>query len=82
MSKYIALAPHYWGKGSTPDEAVKQLRLAGFSGRAKRSKNVKIYTLPEGATNAHVNGMGDLCWDWPKDYTGDKDAKGSWGAYE
>lgn len=56
MSKHciVAVSPNSWGRGSTVEEAKKQLVKAG--GKAAGCKLRFIY----GCDKAYVNSMGDL----------------------
>jgi len=56
---YIVLARNFWGKGDTIEEAKKQLKLAG--GNLTR---YIVYRLPEGVTDAWVDNMGTIRWEW------------------
>ncbi len=56
---YLAIAPHVWGTGPTPTEAI----LAAPSISAPL-KDYIVWLMPEGATDAHVDQMGSTCWTW------------------
>jgi hypothetical protein len=57
---FIAIAPNYWGKGATPEEAKKNLKAAG--GNLSR---YLVYLLPAGATNVTVHPVnGAIEWEW------------------
>lgn len=57
---YIAICPHYWGRGSTVDEAKRNLKAVG--GTLTR---YVVYVLPPGAINVTVDKVrGDILWDW------------------
>lgn len=57
---YIALCPHYWGKGSTVDEAKKNMKEPG--GTLVR---YIVFLLPPGAENATVDPFdGTIRWEW------------------
>ena len=61
--KYLAVSQYYWGRGHTQEEAVKQLREAGFSGRIGKTKNkVLLYVFPEMLVEPSVDGFGGVCW--------------------
>lgn len=77
MSQYLAVAPHYWGRGNTPDEAVAKMRKAGFSGRAKGK--VRVGLLPPGAKDAYVDQFGMVCWEWEEG--ADTTGKIEWSTY-
>jgi hypothetical protein len=80
---FVAVAAHTWGRGHTPTEAVAQLRKAGYIGRAKRTKLVRVLALPRGANNPSVDGMGSVGWTWSVDIPkGDRTGRGTWGPYE
>ena len=64
---FVAMAQYYWGKGPSIQEAIKQCRKPGASGR--RGKDIKVFLLPEGSKDAYVNGMGDICWSGKSDYS-------------
>jgi len=55
---YLAVAPHLWGRGTTPEEAKEQLKKVG----ADLRKKYKIYEMPEGTRECWVDDMGCLCW--------------------
>lgn len=56
---YVAIGGHGWGKGLSADEAKRQARR-----HAQRGTRLTVYRLPRGAHSAHVNGMGDLRWQF------------------
>jgi len=58
---YIAMCPHYWGKGETPDEAKRKAREAGARVRVNERKWL-VKLMPPGTTEAWVDGMGAICW--------------------
>lgn len=60
---YVVIAPNYWGKGSTVDEAKRNLRKEG----GKLTKYI-VYRLPQGTLNAWVHPVhGGLQWEWKDD---------------
>jgi hypothetical protein len=56
---YVALAPHYWGKGPTIGKAKANLKAAG--GMLTR---YVVLQLPDGAQDAYVDQMGNVHWTW------------------
>jgi hypothetical protein len=57
---YVVIGNHFWGLGSTIDEAKKNLKKEGGS----LSRYV-VYLLPPGAVNVRVHSVrGDILWDW------------------
>jgi hypothetical protein len=56
---YLVIAPNYFGRGFTVDEAKKNLRGQGGT----LAVHV-VYRLPEGALNAHTDDWGNLRWTW------------------
>ena len=64
---YVAGGLNCWGRGHTADEAVRQMRTAGFRGRARGNPKVKVFKCPSGAVEPYVNELGGLCWTWAKD---------------
>ena len=57
---FIAVCPHYWGMGSTVDEAKKNMKKAGGS-----LTRYVVYLLPPGAINATVDRIdGSISWEW------------------
>lgn len=63
-----------WGWGETPEVAIRQARKAN-GGTGARKGDRLVYALPEGAVDAWVNQMGDICWTWTEDAP-DKTARG------
>ncbi len=61
--KFLAVSQYYWGRGHTQEEAVKQLREAGFSGRIGKTKNkVLLFVFPPTLREPFVDGFGGVCW--------------------
>ena len=54
---YIAIAPYYWGEGSTVAAALISLLRVGCC-----EGPIRVMQMPEGATEVHVSQMGDLGW--------------------
>jgi hypothetical protein len=53
----------YWGRGHSQEEAVKQMREAGFSGRIGKTKNkVLLFVFPPTLREPHVDGFGNVHW--------------------
>ncbi len=68
LVKYLAIALHYWGRGDSKEEAMKNLREAGFRyGRGE--KQVVLYDFGEGVEDAYVDSMGTACWWTPEGKT-------------
>ena len=62
--KCLAISENgYWGRGHSQEEAVKQMREAGFSGRIGKTKNrVRLFLFPTTCTEPHVDGFGNVLW--------------------
>lgn len=61
----------YWGRGHSQEEAVKQMREAGFSGRIGKKKNrVLLFVFPLPCREPFVDGFGNVLW-----YDGGTDAQ-------
>jgi hypothetical protein len=56
---YIAMAPNYWGKGATVEEAKKELKKAGGT-----LTQYIVFQLPPGAEDAFVDQLGTVRWTW------------------
>lgn len=67
---YVCLYPHCWGRGNTPEEAKQAARKAGG-----RGTEWYIKLLPEDVTEVYVDGMGGICWSWPKGWSEDQYAE-------
>ena len=70
--QYIAICPHYWGRGSTPGAAIREMVKAGG-----RKKNYLVKKCPDFCENPWVDGMGYMQADLregvdeaPEDYDG------------
>ena len=61
--KFVVMGQWAWGVGETIDEATKQYRKVGGSGR--RGKDFKVFLTPEFATEVSVDGMGNILWTGP-----------------
>ena len=61
---YVCFYPNKWGRGTTVEEAKKAARKAGG-----RGTEWYIKLLPEDVTEVYVDGMGGICWSWPKDWS-------------
>ena len=60
---YVAIFPHYWGRGPSVAEAMKEARCQGGSGR-----HYVVYRLPKGAIDPYCNEVnGALFWTWAED---------------
>lgn len=59
-ARYVAVAAGVWGRGHTREEAIANLRGAGWR---KPSKAV-LYVMPEGAENPSVDSFGAVVWTW------------------
>jgi len=62
---FICICPHYWGKGSTVEEAKKQAKREGGS-----LQSYIVYLLPPVATSGWVDQMGYLRWEFEGDVQG------------
>lgn len=74
---YVALCPNYWGKGSTVDEAKKNMKEAGGS-----LQRYFVKLLPVGATEVTVSRVdGTIEWIWAEgaDRTGKTEVVASRG---
>lgn len=60
---FVAVGRHSWGKAPTIEKAIAECRKAGASGR--RGKDIKVFLLPEYATDGFVDGMGNIRWTGP-----------------
>jgi len=59
---FIAMCPHYWGKGETIDKAKRAMKAAGGS-----LTRYVVYAMPDGATECRVDDMGYLRWNYTID---------------
>jgi hypothetical protein len=59
---FVAMFPHQWGKGPTPEHAIKQARKAGGRGR-----DYFVKRLPNGAREVWVDDSGGIRWTWALD---------------
>ena len=60
---FVVIGEWAWGVGPTIDDAVKQYRKVGGSGRRKR--DFKVFLLPEFAEAGSVDGLGNVVWTGP-----------------
>lgn len=61
--KYLAVSQYYWGRGHTQEEAVKEMRKAGFSGRiGKKTNKALLYVFPPTLVEPSVDSFGGICW--------------------
>lgn len=58
---WLIVCPHYWGRGPSRREALRQLHRAG--GAMKRTYLVYRY---KASAKAYVNEMGNICWMGPE----------------
>jgi hypothetical protein len=58
--RFIAIADHYWGTGTTVDEARKRMKAEG----ARLNQKHLVYELPENVEKVYVNDFGSVCWNW------------------
>jgi hypothetical protein len=56
---YVAMAPNFWGKGETIEEAKKNLKAAG----GKLTTYI-VTQLPPGAEDVYVDQLGYIRWTW------------------
>ena len=54
-AQFITMAPHAWGKGSTPEEAIKKCRSIYGTG-------MKDYDTYSVHPDTFVDDMGSFCW--------------------
>ncbi len=64
---YVAIYPHYWGRGLSVAAALKEARRQGGSG-----PHYVVYRMPYGAVDPVVNEMGRMFWTWAEDTTEDE----------
>lgn len=57
---YVAIGPHCWAKGETPQEAKTNARKFLPSKYRRKRKLFNVYRVP---ADARVNAMGDTVWD-------------------
>ncbi len=60
VTTYLAIGPHYWGRGNTRAEAERNMRKASGT---KRTPMVALYTTTD--PEAHLDIHGRLCWHQP-----------------
>lgn len=60
--RYVALSQGTWGSGETQEEAIKNLRSAGFSGRIQN--RVFLFIMPPGSIFGGVDNFGIIHWTW------------------
>jgi hypothetical protein len=61
--KYLAVSQYYWGRGHTQEEAVKEMRKAGFSGRiGKKTNRALLFIFPPTMREPHVDSFGNVHW--------------------
>lgn len=61
-TKVVVIALYYWGEGATLDEAMKNMRSAGFKGKPSKAKPVRVLTFPDTIRFEGVDDMGGICW--------------------
>ena len=64
---FVAVGQYVWGRGDTQEEAIAQLRRAGFSGRVKN--RVRLLAFDPDTLGAHLDSHGGICWWGPGRYT-------------
>lgn len=58
---YVAISKDgCWGRGRTQEEAIKELRKAGF--RGKTAGKVSVFVLPPTLLGGHIDYMGTLTY--------------------
>lgn len=58
----VVLALYYWGEGATLEEAMKNMRKAGFRGKPSKKNKVKVYKFPDTVKFDGVDSMGGVSW--------------------
>jgi hypothetical protein len=60
---YLAVAPNYYGRGFTIEEAKANLKATGG-----KVTQYAVYRMPKGATNAAVDDFGMIVWKWSEEH--------------
>lgn len=64
---YLCIVWHYWGWGTTPEEAIARCRKAASHGTSIAKGKRLIVKLPLGATDSWVDDVGQIRWTWAED---------------
>ena len=63
MATYLAISPHHWGKGGSPEEAKAELKRQ----RGALGPQYLVLEMPPLSREHYVDQLGHIRWRWDED---------------